>query len=281
MGIGYKEREGRIINRCCIRVHVRKKFFAKLLPIERLLPKEINGIPIDVTEGDYNIQASGDPTKYSRTLKAGIQIANKTNYPKIGTLGCWARDELTDDLYILSNWHVLYGRTDASDDEPVVQPRRFGNRNVIGYTIKGIINNKVDCALARHSSNRGISESILDIPFKITGYKRATLGLDVIKSGVNGIARGVIDAIDFDITLQSPIGEIKFEDQIHVAPRRDGDYTLNVDEGDSGAVWISEEDNKIIGLHTAGIPHRKAISNHFIEVITAFESEGIYLKINH
>jgi len=279
MGIGYRERNGKLNNRCCIRVHVRKKFLAHLMPPQRRLPEEIDGIPIDVIEGEYYIHDSSSPSDYHRSLKAGIQVANKNNYPKIGTLGCIVRDEITGDPLLLSNWHVLYGQPGAGHQQPVVQPRAYGNMNIIGTTRMGIINEAVDCAVAQLNTNRSLSDGILNFSGTISGYKSVTLGMPVAKSGVNGIAFGTVDEVDFDISIDTPIGTVKFEDQVHIAPRQSGNSPFDVDDGDSGSVWFCEADYKAVALHMAGESNTRAVANHFSTVITAMADRGVYLSV--
>ena len=127
-------------------------------------------------------------------------IANENNYPQIGTLGCKVIDRDSGDHLILSNWHVLYGRSDASNGEAVLQPS--GKSNVIGHTIKGVINSRVDCAVASLDGIRGIDDGLLEIQGQVNGSADAYVGMKVIKSGLTGIAKGIVDGRT-DITLHS------------------------------------------------------------------------------
>ena len=200
-------------------------------------------------------------------------IANENNYPQIGTLGCKVIDRDSGDHLILSNWHVLYGRSDASNGEAVLQPS--GKSNVIGHTIKGVINSRVDCAVASLDGIRGIDDGLLEIQGQVNGSADAYVGMKVIKSGLTGIAKGIVDGRT-DITLHFPFGVLKFDDQWHIAPR-DGDNFL-VDEGDSGSVWISEDDNAVVGLHFAGIRNESALANPIGEVIDELNAIGIRIR---
>lgn len=277
IGIGYRKRKGKLINQLCIRIYIRKKFLSHLLPKKRILPKEYKGVQIDIIEGNYDIHT--DHSKRFNPLIGGIQIGNINNYPRIGTLGCFAKDVESDQILLLSNWHVLYGRVRAKDNEAIVQPRPIGTSgNIIGFTVKGILNDRVDCALAKIESIRNIKDEIYDLPNKILGVTEAKLGMRVIKSGVSGLANGIIDDIDLDITLNYPIGERRLKNQIHISPS-EKDF-FDIDEGDSGSVWISEKTNKIVGLHIGGIYNTRAVANHIFEVIDAFSREGIEISFD-
>ena len=275
IGIGYRQRNGELVNRCVIRVYVRRKFARVLLPESQLLPNIFDGVPVDVIEEEAFPQSNGTPSVRHNPLRGGIKIANLYNYPEIGTLGYRLRDSISGAHYLLSNWHVLYGRHDSSDGEPIVQPRPYGDSNIIGHTVVGVIDSRVDCALAVIDGPRELNDRVLGLTGSVTGFGQPYLGLRVVSSGVTGLRKqGVIDDIELDNFIPFPGATRPFVNQLHIYPQPGSPTT---GKGDSGSVWISEDANELIGLHFAGCSD-VSIANPIQAVVEAFEEENIWVK---
>jgi len=177
----------------------------------------------------------------------------------------------------LSCWHVLYGPT-GSDDDTVVQPRPSANLNNIGRTRVGIITDRVDCAVAEVDDTRTITNTILEIPTAVLTRTTPRPGLLVRKSGVNGLGLGLIVAIDSDPPVFVGGATRTFIDQIEIVPRPGADSQFKTSEMDSGALWISDDDGGVVGLHFAGSPGR-ALANPITAVIDALAEKGIDLGL--
>ena len=71
----------------------------------------------------------------------------------------------------------------------------------------------------------------------------------------------------------------QFVDQIEIQPRPGESIAeLNTASGDSGAVWISEDDSRIIGLHFGGDTGR-AIANPIGAVVDALTAKGVEIGL--
>lgn len=279
IGIGYRERGGRIVQRMCVRVHVRKKFADDALPAARRIPSSIAGVSVDVVQSTLRGQAA-DPTGRFDPLVGGIAVANSRLHAasgRLGTCGAVFRNAAGQRL-LLSNWHVLYG-ADGVDGEDVVQPAPFEDQNVIGTTKAAVISSSVDCAVAELNAKRAVSSTILGLNQAVLQRGTPRINMLVRKSGTNGLGRGVIIGLEFD---PSPVidGSIRdFVDQIEIVPRLgESSLDLNCDEGDSGALWISEDDGRIVGLHFAGDGSR-AVANPIASVVSALAGKGVSLGI--
>ena len=273
IGVGYKLRNGRIVQRCAIRIHVEKKFLPHYLPEDELFPKEIEGYPVDVLEAVYYPHNCEPRTDRYTDLVGGIAITNRNNYPYVGTLGYRVYDCGSDEEYLLGSWHVLYGRPGSQDGEPVDQPRPLGqNTNYIGKSAFGIRDSRVDCALVKLDGYRSFIPMTEGFPnLQIRGITEARVGMEVIKSGVTGLAYGTIEGID-DVTVKYADGNHLFNEQIHILniPGK----TFCVSEGDSGSIWIDSATHCAVGLHVGGSGNF-AIANHMHDVIDTLEKTGI------
>ena len=111
--IGIKEVNGKSTGEPAFRVHVdTKKPLDELSPDERV-PTTIQGFPTDVVIVRRETPEV-DNDKY-RPLKAGIQINRDGG--GYGTLGFFATLVADDEVVIVSNHHVLYGKNGADGTE--------------------------------------------------------------------------------------------------------------------------------------------------------------------
>jgi hypothetical protein len=121
VGIGYRRKNGKKTSELCIVVGVRKKVPANMVESGRLLPSKLSyfsriagkeiQLPVDVIE-------IGEPQAYAcgpcatnlkarvRPVPGGFSISGP---PGTGTLGGWVWDNLTDQVVLISNNHVLGG----------------------------------------------------------------------------------------------------------------------------------------------------------------------------
>jgi len=124
-------RGGKVIDgEQCFRVYVSKKLPIPLLKAEDVIPREIEGIPVDVVEIGVisapprggkkgELKPSSLPPKITkqRPLVAGVSIGHY----KItaGTLGWYVESNGT--MYMLSNNHVFANENKAEIGDPIVQ----------------------------------------------------------------------------------------------------------------------------------------------------------------
>jgi hypothetical protein len=282
VSVGLKETDGRATSDLCVRVYVAEKRTASDLPSSALIPARIDGVATDVnTIGDVEFQA--DANRY-RPLIGGIQITNRiigaiaAGRPDDmvrGTLGCVAIDGTDKAPVLLTSWHVLFAHGGRAGDK-VFQPAPIGVDIVpaaslplrprdeidkIAFIRRGVVNDKVDCAIAaldvssccrccglRYSNEIfGLRDAGQPPRTTIVGDDHAVAGMPVFKVGHRTMrSAGVVvdpNCAPFTITLNGTphtfAGQMAIESTTPAEPFSD--------QGDSGAAIISK-DNKIVGL---------------------------------
>jgi len=119
-GVGYKETRGQRTDEPCVVVSVTKKMpEAQLLP-EDIVPKRLEGVKTDVVETGV-IRALQDRTARWRPAPGGVSCGHIDI--TAGTLGCLVTRD--DQLFILSNNHVLGNSNTGQAGDPIIQPGRY------------------------------------------------------------------------------------------------------------------------------------------------------------
>jgi endonuclease G, mitochondrial len=287
--IGYKIKDGTfLLNKLAIRLHVERKIkidqeAEKLLdPIQRseILANILGRCKDDETDvihavyGPYGSRNSfllEDPTStldlFSEEeqeqlprfrvnpLAGGISIGSAFSS---GTLGALVWDRKDGSVCILSNWHILAGRPNASVGDPCFQPGLFDQGlggDVVARLKRWSFGRHSDAALAQLDTNRRYCPGeILALPGAIGEAIEPKLRMVVYKIGRStGFTAGFIDGLHFTSRIAFGNGIVQsFEDQIHIAT-----YPLGrplTEPGDSGAIWVAEDPEglKAVGLHFAG-----------------------------
>lgn len=116
-GIGYKIRSGTLTRELSLVVSVTHKVPAANLLAEDLIPPQIEGIPTDVVELGV-LRAFAGPRERWRPAVPGVSIGHARI--SAGTFGCLVRRG--NDLFILSNNHVLADINRARPGDPILQP---------------------------------------------------------------------------------------------------------------------------------------------------------------
>lgn len=275
IGIGYRQRDGQIVQRGCLRVHVRKKLSLDEIPKRLRLPTSFRGTPIDVVESHF-VSHAGAPDSRLNPLLGGAMVAGAAPFAaahRVGSIACIVN--ATSGPLLLTCWHVLYG-DGGQDGDQVFQPApSAGSDNLIGTARVGVISKRVDCAVAELNTSRACSPRILKIPGAILAQTTGTAGTLVRKSGATGPGFGIIlGEVDPPVAIDGKLRT--FVDQIEIGPRPGGSELFNSAETDSGAVWLSEDDKCIVGLHFAGGTDQ-ALANPIRAVVAALAKKGIDL----
>jgi hypothetical protein len=254
VGVGFKEVAGSTTGTIAIRVYVRHKIRREDLRPQDLLPREIDGVPIDVIEGDFVIHdAPADHRVRHQLLHGGISVGNAL-LGGSGTLGCTVFDLRSGMQLLLSNWHVLCGRRDCRVGEPIIQPGTGGGdpgraRDVVARLHRWALDDRVDAAVAVLSGERFLGRDLLGLGM-VYGPREATLGMRVRKSGrTTGVTTAMITDVsaNIDVDYRPELDETRhLRDQIVL---KDGSTVSQ--RGDSGSVWIAD-DNRVVGLNFAG-----------------------------
>ena len=244
-----------------IRVYVKKK--KKTVPDKEKIPATINGVKTDVIEKTFvlhpcavplaDISLKADTTTYN-PLVGGISIGPCTNvggFVFTGTLGCIVKDRTTQDVLMMSNYHVMAEKW--SNGEQQCQPSRVDTGScpgdVVGSLVRSVISENVDGAVAS-ISNRSHECSIHEIG-DVKGKNTAMPNMKVRKRGrTTGLTHGIVDSVDASVSVPYDHGTQILKNQILI----DVDTSQSTqfgNSGDSGSVVV-DENNKVVGLYFAG-----------------------------
>ena len=116
-GVGYKEVDGVRTDELCIVVSVVQKLPKAELAAADLIPQVVEGMQTDVQETGVIRALQGHTGKW-RPAPGGVSIGHADI--TAGTLGCLV--VRGDQVYILSNNHVLANSNDAEPGDPILQP---------------------------------------------------------------------------------------------------------------------------------------------------------------
>ncbi|WP_460623655.1 trypsin-like peptidase domain-containing protein [Hymenobacter tenuis] len=237
VAIGYPSRNGNTnFDEIAILVYVVKKFGEEVLSKEQLIPKSFNGIPVDVVESHPEEEEVTHPI-----LLGGIGISN-ANLAGRGTLGIIVKDQVSEELWGLTNWHVIKRKRGKAGD-PIVQPAWKPNNQQyrIGTLLKW--DEDLDCAVFKLDTTRQIEAfQLSQVAGKIEEMTIPLMGTEVQKSGARtGITYGVISGVKrLNVEISPNPNKLASGGEISRA-------------GDSGALWITDEKvPKAVALHRAG-----------------------------
>jgi hypothetical protein len=255
IGVGFREVRGRRTDEVVLRVFVSKKLPLSQLAPADVLPREIDGVPIDVAEGRMReLSVPADHQVRHAETKCGISIGNQITGGS-GTLGATVFDGLSGQQLILSNWHVLCGRLDCEPGEPILQPGTGGGdggtpADLFARVLRFRFDAFVDAAVAVLTGHRFCSEEMLGLGHMSPRLGSPTLGLEVAKSGrTTAVTRGrIVDvSVEIDVEFKS-IGVRTMKDQLSIESDSGGVVVL---PGDSGSVWVDSA-QRAVALTFAG-----------------------------
>jgi hypothetical protein len=277
VGVGYRRVRGRRTDQVCIRVYVRRKLPRNELRAQDVLPEAVEGVPIDVIEARFKAHQDGvENRQHFNPLVGGIIIGNPAS-DSFGTLGVSVFDNVLGEDMILSNWHVLCGRSDCRPGEPIVpgvippdvevKRENIIQENAVARLHRFALTDEVDAATARLNGYRFLLKSVFQIG-SVEDIATAALGMAVWKSGARtGLTPGVVSDVDGDFEIdysEFGMGDRDFNHQLVI----EGDVAISL-AGDSGSVWV-DDSNRVVGLNFAGDDDGKqAIANPIGAVLEA------------
>jgi hypothetical protein len=275
-----------------VKFFVRRKYPENELSKSDLLPKTIDGLPVDVEQTGL-FRAFDAPKRKKKPAKpqpagplpnpktrfrpaqpgssVGFQFPAPNTMVMAGTFGALVKDR--SGTYILSNNHVLADEGHLPPGAPIFQPGLLDGGNASHDQVAALtrfiplqvgVNNKVDGAIAKGTSAGILSNSILHIG-PPAGTAAAAIDMRVHKFGrTTSYTVGRITSIATDVTVSYEVGDITFEDQIMIV----GDQGQFSAAGDSGSLILERPTNNAVGLLFAGSPSH-TIANHIGEVLRA------------
>jgi len=263
LGVGFRIVNNKPTDELGIIIHVDIKK-QKLLRIADLnLPKEIEGIPVDVVEvlqeevlrSDFDElhphirDISNFRNQLFPQLLGGIRIKNAQLRGEGGTLGAIVYDRDTHEAYGLTSRHVLINDKilQLRKTATVIQPNHEKNaRSIIG-TVRSNKQINPDCIRFKIEAQRPIAKdgSVLGIEGRVQGVEKDVfVGTKVFKSGARtGVTYGIISCLNICTSSFTILPDDDYD-------LIDGELTL---PGDSGAVWLVNDGSmRAIGLHCLG-----------------------------
>jgi hypothetical protein len=279
VGIGDKMTQGQPTGELALRVYVDRK--RPLADLEDPVPEAVamtNGVDVttDVVEiGAVHVELF---TQRVRPVMPGCGIGHPD--VTVGTLGAFARRTGDDELYFLSNAHVIADHGLADVGDPILQPAVADKGTAadrIGalvesvpfvYSTKGFPN-LVDAALGRIDSQlaQPAMRVIGRAPSGVTTNVRR--GMRVHKVGrTTDLTAGVVEDVHLRLAMNYKVSptatkRVGFRDQVLCSR-----FTQ---PGDSGALVLSSS-NRAVGLHFAG-SDSKSIFNRIRNVLDALRIE--------
>lgn len=259
--IGYRWDGDTKTEELVVRVHVNVKIPLAELNDADIFPEEIEGVPLDVIEGDYKQRRSaGAPTDRAPILTGGISVGRQDN--SAGTLGgiVMIEDDGIERPALLSNWHVLAG-ANARLGDPILQPGRadggsFGDE--VATLSDWKLNRFCDAAVAALNGNRPWLPVQNGGFTAFEGARNSRLGEVLLKHGrTTGKTKARVDGEGiYRIFYEVRPGVIEPRDieGLKLVPEDPGNPgNVEVSEGgDSGSIWYNENDLNAVGLHFAG-----------------------------
>jgi len=247
IGIGEKVTRRSFTGEEGLKVYVQVKVPEKDLPADLVLPKSLDGIPVDVEECGQTWALSSclaNPrARQDRPFPAGVSVGGGNN--PAGTLGYMVRKPGIQGTFILSNYHVL-ANVDPTRVLPVFQPGRgdggLSQNDRIGQLDARIpidfsgAENRVDAAVARVAD--GSVRAMLCAIGTIGGALDAERDDAVRMFGKqSGPSKGQIVDVDCDIVVKyRGRRQALFVDQLRILPARPSPVFAR--HGDSGSLVV-------------------------------------------
>lgn len=288
VGVGEKISNGQHTGVMAVKFLVRLKYSEGQMSEEHVLPKSIDGLPVDVEEvGTFRAFAAAphivhpapkipNPRTKMRPAHPGCSVGFQdpnNQFVMAGTFGALVKDE-DGKTYILSNNHVLADEGQLDPGAPIFQPGLLDHGNPATDQIAKLTTfipldpsapNKVDCAIAEVLDPSLVNPNILFIG-KPNTPAEAQLDMTVQKFGrTTSYTVGRITSIDTDVKVGYETGTFAFGGQIIVTGLNGSSFSA---AGDSGSLIVQRPGNHAVGLLFAGSSSH-TIANHIGDVLEA------------
>jgi hypothetical protein len=265
---GFAYDDGVRTERISIRFHMNRKRPLSGLPRDQRIPAKIGNIEVDVLQVGY-APHDGNARSAQSVLQPGISVGS-VKLGTTGTLGAIVRDTTSQQLCVLSNWHVLCGGPEAAASDPVSQPGPIdqgGNapREVAKLERWLRLSEQYDAAIARLDAGIETNGQLFGTSFRPTAVAAPELGARLIKSGaVSGVTHGIVDGIAGSYRLDyTGFGDgPQWMAGFRLIPDPQAPANALSLEGDSGSLWVDETGERAIGLHFAGEDDQSPLNDY-------------------
>ena len=281
VGVGWKISDGKDTGVMAVKFFVRQKYAESEITSKNLLPKSINGLPVDVEETGlfrrFPTAPKPNPRNKFSPAQPGCSVGFRdpnNQFVMAGTFGALVKDK--SGTYILSNNHVLADENRLPVGSPIFQPGLLdkGNPNtdkIATFTrsvpLQASAGNQVDCAIAKLLKPSLAKKDVLFIG-PPNGSGDAQIDMSVQKFGrTTSYTVGKVSSIDTDVTVQYETGNFTFLGQIIVVGTTGHPFSA---AGDSGSLILERPSNKAVGLLFAGSASH-TIANHIGDVLKALK----------
>ena len=197
--------------------------------------------------------------KYSH-ITAGMSVFSDQSNNESGTAGAFFNIEEDNNIYLLSNHHVLLSNSGNIGDK-IVHPSKVDNNNssnIIGEIIwkEDILSSKImDAAIAKINYPVDIGEYTRCDQLQFSGIAEPKIGQHVRKCGKKtGLTCGRIRSINCVVNVSTTPNNYRiYENQILT--------TMMTIPGDSGSVLVND-DNMVVGLLFSGDESNVSFANN-------------------
>src|SRR6185437_1091639 len=287
IGVGEKISNGQHTGVMAVKFLVRLKYSEGQMADQHVLPKTIDGLPVDVEEvGTFRAFAAAphiaspapkvpNPRTKMRPGHPGCSVGFQdpgNQFVMAGTFGALVKDK-EGKTYILSNNHVLADEGQLRPGAPIFQPGLLDHGNAATDKIAKLTKfvplhasspNKVDCAIAELLDPKLANHDILFIG-KPNAPARAEIDMTVQKFGrTTSYTVGRISSIDTDVKVGYETGTFTFNGQIIVVGLNGSSFSA---AGDSGSLIVQRPGRHAVGLLFAG-SSTHTIANHIADVLS-------------
>jgi hypothetical protein len=295
VGIGEKVVSGRATGIPAVKLFVRVKYPEGQLDSKLLLPKEIDGLAVDVEESGLlrrlerrrrrrrrptppAAAAIPNPRQRHRPAQPGCSVGFQ--FPTgasvmAGTFGALVRNA-KGEVCVLSNNHVLADENRLPLGSAIFQPGLLDGGNsskdqIASLTrfidLQGGTANRVDAAIAALTSSKLATRDILHIGAP-SGSAAAAIDMVVHKFGrTTAYTVGRVISVATDVSVDYETGTFVFEDQIMIVGLDGQPFS---DSGDSGSLILDRATQRAVGLLFAG-SSTHTVANHIGVVLAALK----------
>ncbi|MDX2468046.1 MAG: hypothetical protein QNL12_12080 [Acidimicrobiia bacterium] len=259
VGVGRRRRGGKKTEELAIVVHVQRKRPEDKVSPRRLVPKSVRyvnrqreeiDIPVDVVEKpvpvpevacddcDANLEARVRPVPGGYSGGPPLSVSNG------GTLGGWLWDNVTDQIVVISNDHVLGGTAGTDVTQQSIFDGASSPRDRIANVLRS---GTLDVSIAAPVSN-----DVYELAIECGGpgvfeFAEAQIDMIVQKTGqTTGLTCGIVELVDYDS------GHYGSENDLWI----DGDGNDFSMGGDSGSLYLERD-------HPDGQPWRRVVGIHW------------------
>ncbi len=242
-----------------LRFHVARKKPLSEIAAHQVVPKKLAGFPCDVLQAEYDPHNGLNPRDRIDPIQPGISIGNLQRRTT-GTLGAIVRDKLSNQPCILSNWHILVASTTPQAGSAIGQPGpdHFGMATpptVAQLTRWSDLAHGIDAAIAKIDEGVNYLPQFFGLNLVPAGIKEPILGMRLYKYGaVSELTYAIVDGVGGAYVMDyTRFGDkVRWMDGLRLIVDPDHKEDEISLDGDSGSVWVSQDDHHAVALHFGG-----------------------------